>query len=104
MLSFLIQNEIVRSKADELSPKKKALASGRHLGPIASRAKADAKYIALLKDGPLLTSVIASRLGYSHMGCLSSLYSLEERKIVKRINAHKAGMSSNVRALAWELV
>lgn len=47
--------------------------------------KATAKYEALFTAGSLTTSEIANALGYSHMGCLSSLYKLEKRGRIKRI-------------------
>ena len=101
ILSALIQNEIARV----LPPPKpkltreQALAGGRSLGPKIKQQKADKRYTNLLADGGLPTGKIASRLGISHMGCLMNLYSLEERKIVKREKPRNNGH----RAIIWEL-
>lgn len=103
MLSFLIQNEINRV-VTPTPGRAAALKRGRPLGPKSRRDKADARYIKMLENGPLLTGTIASRLGISHMGCLSSLYSLEERKIVRRLKANTVGLSKHPKPLAWELL
>lgn len=101
ILSALIQNEIERVLPPPPKPKltrEQALAGGRSLGPKIKQQKADKRYLDMLADGGLPTGTIASRLGISHMGCLNSLYSLEERKLIKR--ATKRGAH---KAIIWEL-
>lgn len=50
----------------------------------ARRIKADAAYQALLKNKALTTGEIASALGHTHCGALSSLMKLEKRGLVVR--------------------
>ena len=54
---------------------------------LSRRDKADAKFRALLKDGPKSTGEISGAFSYTHMGCLTSLYRMEKRGLVKRVGS-----------------
>lgn len=62
----------------------------------------DARWKKAFGDGKHTTAKLAGKFGYSHMGALSSLYKLEERKKVKR--AGTVPSSSNKPAILWQWV
>lgn len=101
VLSVLIQNEISRALPPKpaVAPKKRG-----STGPQKKREAADKRYIKLLSRGVQLTGTIANKFGLSHMGCLSSLYELEKRGIVKRVRPADHGIPNAGRSLAWMLV
>ena len=49
------------------------------------QSKADVKYRDLLTGKQMTTGEIARTFGYSPMGCLTSLYRLEQRGKIKRV-------------------
>lgn len=49
------------------------------------QAKADGRYRLLMENNKITCAEIARKMGLSHMGCLSSLYKLEKRGLIKRV-------------------
>ena len=106
ILAFLISHELFRIEMAERFPpppkvkvaRTTAVTPAKTTGPKLKQQRADKRYLTMLSGGPLTTRVIASRMALSHMGCLSNLYSLEERKLIKR-----SKIRGDHKAINWEV-
>lgn len=65
------------------------------------QARSDARWKAVFAGEPRTTTQLTTKLGYSHMGGLSSLYKLEERKKVERIGTAPSGGNRPVILWQW---
>ena len=69
-------------------PKPKRVTVQKNKTPwVDRRRKVYEKYRALMEGTVLSTGEIAGAMGYTHMGCLTSLYKMEKRGVIKRVGS-----------------